>query len=186
MKRFVVLVIAVLFVLFAAGTIYAADAVTVTVTMTGYVVNVDSTSWAIGTVTPSLDTVRQQKSYVWNSGGVLMDVLLSATNTTNWKLRATAARDTFQMRALFSHKDTTGAPSEGSFAAEDTLTTGSAIEPNATRYVWANGGLGTTTNGIPLDYGDSIGLWLYFKAPTTSSFNVPETLTVTVGSKVAD
>jgi hypothetical protein len=186
MKRLMALVMVVLFVLFAAGTIYAADPITVTVTMTSYVVNVSATSWAIGSVTPSLDTVRQQKSYVWNSGGVLMDVTLLGTDATNWKQAAAVARDTFQMRAVFSYKDTVAAPAESKFAAEDTFTTTSAIEANATRYVYDNSGLGTTTNGIALDYADSVALWLYFKAPTTSTVAAEQSILVTVGGKVAD
>jgi hypothetical protein len=156
--------------------------------MTTYVVNVDSTNWAIGSVTPSLDTVRQWKSKVWNSGGVLMDITLLGTDATNWKMAAAVARDTFQMRAIFGNKDTTNVPAESKFGAEDTLTKApnGAIEPNATRYVFDTSNLGTTTNGIPLDYADTVALWLYFKAPTTSSYAAVQQMTVTVGGKVAD
>ena len=185
MKRLTALVIAVLFVLFAFGTVYAAD-ITVTVTMASFTLNVSNTTWAIGQVTPSLDTNRQQVSHVWNTGGVNMDVTLLCGEGTNWKLGATAAKDTFQMRAIFAHQDTTvaGIPQD-SFLANDALTGGAQEGTNALFYT-SNCGSGADAGGLDMAANDSASLWLWFKAPTTSTTDAEQTIAITVGGKVAD
>lgn len=188
MKKLTALVMAVLFVLFAFGIVYAAD-ISVTVTMATYTLNVSNLTWAIGSVTPSLDTNRQQVSHVWNTGGVNMDVTLLCTDATTWKLKSTtdaSGKDSFLMRAIFADEDTTvaGVPQD-SFKSNDALTTGAQEGTNALFYT-TNCGSGADAAGLDMAANDSVSLWLWFKAPTTSTTAAEQTIAITVGGKVAD
>jgi len=190
MKRLMALVIAVMFVLLLAGTVYAAD-ITVSVTMTGYSLRVTGTTWSILGLTPSLDTAKQTTTYVINDGGVMMDVTLLCGNSTNWFLKTTGdatGKDSFLMRAIFSWKDTTiafaGANAD-SFESGDAITGGAQEGTNALFYA-TNCGSGATADGLAIASNDSVRLWLWFKAPTTSSTVAQQDIGVTVGGKNKD
>jgi len=188
MKRLKALVIVVLFVLFAAGAVYAAE-IEVTVTMMGIAISVgDNNDWAIGTVTPSLDTNRQEATQVWNSGGILIDVTLLSSDATNWKLKTTTdatGKDSFMLRAIFRHRDTITVAIQDSFKTNDAVTLVAQDATNALFYV-SNANTGASATGLALNPNDSVALWLWFKAPTVSTVTTPETLTVTVGGSVAN
>ena len=184
MKKLTALVIAVLLMLFLASTVYADD-ITVTVTMASFTLRITNTTWAIGTVTPSLDTARQETSYVANDGGVNMDVTLLATDATDWSLASAVAPDTFAMRAIFAHPETAVGVIEDSLLLDDSLDTG-AGEGNNTRFYSTNCGSGADAGGLDIAAGDSVSLYLWFQAPTSSAAGGEQTITVTVGGKVAD
>ncbi|MCJ7784537.1 MAG: hypothetical protein MUP41_11440 [Desulfobacterales bacterium] len=192
MKRLKALVIAVLFVFFAAGAVYAAESqpITVTVTMAGVAISIGANNtWAIGTgITSSLDTNRQERTQVWNSGGILLDVTLLSSDATNWKLKtATDAtgRDSFMLRAVFKHHDTTNVVPQDSFKTNDAVTLG-AQDATTSLFFVSNANTGAGATGLALIPNDSVALWLWFKAPTVSTVTDEQTITLTVGGKTAD
>ena len=118
-----------------------------------------------------------------------MDVTLLSTDAAEtWTIAGAAAPDVFQMRGIFSHPDTLktffGADGD-SFLASDDLTTCAQEGTNALFYT-SNCGSGADAGGLDIGASDSVALWLWFKAPTSSTTAAEQTITVTVGGKVAD
>jgi hypothetical protein len=190
MKRLTALVMAVLFVLFAFGTVYADDSqqITCTVTMLGVAITLNGpagyNSWAIGQVNPSQVKTRAESTYVKNAGGVNMDVTFQGDSAATWKEAATAAKDTFRLRAVFASK-TTASISADSFLANDNATY-IAQEGTSSLFYTSNCGSGADAGGLDIAAGDSITLWLQFQAPTTSTVTAEQTFHIVVGGKLAD
>ena len=113
-----------------------------------------------------------------------MDVTLQGANTANWNLGSSVGANVFAMRAIFCAAGTT-AIVEDSFKTEDSLYT-ATLEGDNTRFYMTNCGSGADGDGLDIAAGDSLGLYLWFQAPTTSNTTAQQSIVVTVGGKVAD
>jgi len=178
MKGLMITVIVVVFIILL-GTIQSSaqeSDITVTVTMAGLSISCDSTAWHIGTVSP-YDTVYSTKMKITNTGGITLDFTLSLTNPADWIASSSVGPDTFNMRAVIGHYDSTAVESD--FTASDDLTT-SVQAASATKFDFT-----ADVNGADVPAGAERSLWLRFQAPSTSTVGTEQSITVTLGCQAA-
>ena len=153
------------------------DDVYVTVTVHVISVAVDTTTWAIGTVAPSSVDISSAIT-VSNDGNTQEDMSLnSAFGGGTWTSPdETPSGDQYALMAMFTDKGV-GLLLDADFGAEDLLT-GSPTPASASDYAIAADGAGV--KGFTVNVGTPRTLHLNFRAPTSNTEQLEQTISVTV------
>ena len=177
-------------VLLAAGPVSGATTGDVTVTVTVQSLSLAVTSngtWAVGTVSAGSTTTQTgaQRAVVQNNGNSTERFTLQLSNAGGtWSVSTdqTAGADECVMNGIFAATgDSIVTGDFNTSTGNEDIITGAPASASATVYATAAG----SANGASVPAGQSRGLWLQLKAPTSSSTAAQQSLTTTIGVEAA-
>ena len=179
-KTFLVLMVAGLFWLSMADTVYAAQTADITVTVTCRMlsVGVSPGSYAFGAVNEGSDTVASSAITVTNNGNVAETYQVKLTAVAGWTAvqTGTPGANQYMLSAVFH---TTGTPPiAGDFADNDALSTSYATSSDT---AFAQDDTPPET-GAGVAATNTRSLWFKFYAPSSTTVGTEQSITVTINA----
>ena len=155
-----------------AGTAFAGNPATISVTVTIQNLSVSASGpVAFGTVVAGSQTVSSSASTVTNDGNVTETYSLSLTNPATWTAvqAAPSAAEEFALLAEFN----SSAPGAGTFNYTDHALSATPATCSASKYAGGQTGLSVPASGTR-------SLWVLFNAPTSTAVTTQQNITVTL------
>ena len=130
--------------------------------------DITEVSFNFGQVTPGGSVVSTSSAAVTNNGNINATYQIKLSTPPSWNAGTTPGNNEFVFYVLFNAT----MPSAGDFGAEDILSTTTV---SCTATVFAG-----NWDGVNVPPGGKRGLWAYFKAPTATTVETQQGITVTI------